>query len=123
MASSLFDVTFSSHETTFFAAAYTSCISRTWIAFLTLLLWSIHNTSSHIYLVQVLNVKASWWARDQYVKPVSKHVYTYVSVKDNPCWAIFLAGQTAFLRGKVVFGCVECISPETLSPGVIMGFR
>jgi hypothetical protein len=72
--------------------------------------------------LQVLNVKPSWWARDRYAKPVAKRNYTYISVKDDPCWAIILAGQTAFLRGRVIFGCVECVTGETKAPAVLIGF-
>ena len=35
--------------------------------------------------VQMLNIKPSYWARDRFVKPVAKHAYTYILVKDHPC--------------------------------------
>lgn len=35
--------------------------------------------------VQVLNIKLSHWARGRFVKPVAKHAYTYIPVKDDPC--------------------------------------
>jgi len=72
---------------------------------------------------QVVNVKPSWWSQDRYVKPVARHDYTYVSVKGDSCWAIFLAGQTAFSRGRVVFGCLECIISDVKAPAVLIGFR
>jgi len=73
--------------------------------------------------VQVLNIKPSYWARDRFVMPVAKHAYTYIPVKDGPCWAIFLAGQTTFSRGRVIFGCVECVVAETRGPAVLIGFH
>lgn len=73
--------------------------------------------------LQVLNVKSSRWAQDRYLKPVSRRGYTYVAVKDDACWAIFLAGQTIWSRGRIVFKCAECIAARTKAPAVLIGFH
>ena len=63
----------------------------------------------HTTRTEVWNVSTSAWARENYIKPMSWQYSTFVSVKGDHCWALFLAGQTGVgHNGRVIFQCVDC---------------
>ena len=62
----------------------------------------------HDKVAQVLNIKTSIWSADVYSKPMTKDYPIFVPVSEDHCWALFLAGQMYFERGRVVYRCVGC---------------
>jgi hypothetical protein len=74
--------------------------------------------------ISVVNVKASKWASKDLYKPVGqwdKH-HTFVPVQNDPCWALFLAGQSSYFDGRVVRGCVDCAAQKMLDASVLIGY-
>ena len=63
---------------------------------------------SHTASYQILNVSPSLWAKSgRCQKPSGSPCHTYIPVKDDRCWALFLAGEH---RDWVTIsrGCVDC---------------
>ncbi|KAF2728955.1 hypothetical protein EJ04DRAFT_528210 [Polyplosphaeria fusca] len=60
--------------------------------------------------IKVKNVKASRWTlKSKRYKPTgSVDLPAYVSVKDDNCWALILAGESRHLNGVVVDHCAAC---------------
>jgi hypothetical protein len=58
----------------------------------------------------VRNIKASYWAMQSKVyKPVgSREVPAYISVEDDSCWALLLAGESRLFNGVLVDRCITC---------------
>jgi len=64
----------------------------------------------HEVATSALVFKPSAWMQKRYKRPMdeSRQLHTYVPVKDDACWALFLAGQVASIEGRICFGCFEC---------------
>ena len=62
----------------------------------------------HEKAAQVINVKTSTWSKDTYLKPTSRDYPIFLPVREDHCWALFLAGQTYDYKGRVVYRCVTC---------------
>ena len=60
----------------------------------------------HDKVAQVVNIKTSIWSADVYSKPMTKDYPIFLPVSEDHCWALFLAGQMYFERGRVVYRCV-----------------
>jgi hypothetical protein len=81
---------------------------------------------------EVLNVKASTWTASRFTKPLYDHdfYHSYVSAKQDRCWAIFLAGQAAQAGGQICFGCFDCgldslrkfADRADISPSMFIGY-
>ena len=78
----------------------------------------------HSNPAQFVNVKASLWAQDPYSKPTHSHHPMFLPLQGDHCWTIFVAGQTVFQNGRIVFQCVDCamekfVNAETISSGSV----
>lgn len=80
------------------------------------------NCLGHTSTSTVVNVKASSWAASKYSKPASEELITSIPVSGDPSWALFLAGETAYFNGRIVFKCVECAANQAGSHGVLIGY-
>lgn len=76
----------------------------------------------HPSSINVFNIKPSLWAGDEYYKPIGGSFNSYISVKDNTSWALFLAGQTAGYDGKIVLGCVDCAGETSEHGSPLIGY-
>ncbi len=72
----------------------------------------------------VVNITASTWAAKTIYKPVGvwEELHTFIPVQNDPCWAIFLAGQSSYFDGRVVYGCVSCAAQKMISGSVLVGY-
>ena len=72
------------------------------------------------------NVKASRWVKSRIRKPTgSTAAPAYVSVKEDNCWALLLAGESRCLRGVIVNRCVACaveLIQHEGNPSVLIGY-
>jgi hypothetical protein len=57
----------------------------------------------------VLNVNTTTWVEGGRAKPVgTAEIPAYLAVQDDPAWALFAAGQTAYFQSCIVVGCLRC---------------
>ncbi|GIK00896.1 hypothetical protein Aspvir_004925 [Aspergillus viridinutans] len=82
------------------------------------------NCPGHEASTKVVNIIASRWAARKYNKPVGQwgDLHSFVSVCDNPSWALFLAGQSIHFDGRIVYDCIECTAKGMLPGSVLVGF-
>jgi hypothetical protein len=62
------------------------------------------------------------WASDRWSRPFSSTHATFVPVKNDRCWALYLAGETAFCKGLVVLDCLDCVVDKAASMSAIIGY-
>jgi hypothetical protein len=64
---------------------------------------------SHGHESTVITIEPSRWATNRRVKPVgTAEIPAFIPVQGDPCWALFIAGCTASLNGRIVFRCLNC---------------
>ena len=80
--------------------------------------------SGHEASRDVINVKASKWAENRFVKPVGigGDTPTYVSVQGDRAWALFLVGQSKNLGGRLAMRCPSCTLERMPNWGVVIGY-
>lgn len=78
--------------------------------------------SGHTNRNPVFNIKASTWAEDEHYKPLGGDYNSFISVKGNKSWALFLAGQTTAYNGRIVFGCPDCAGDMVQTGSLLIGF-
>lgn len=68
-------------------------------------------SSSTDSIPSMLNIPPSVWALTEEVKPSGDpDVHTYIPVKLNSAWALFIAGET---ECRITFGCAGCATEST----------
>ena len=81
---------------------------------LTTLVSSLHSKvrcrGVHQGQAQALVINASTWVAQGHKRPMdASYCYdTYIPVRDDPYWTLFLAGQIADCGGRICFGCYDC---------------
>lgn len=80
------------------------------------------NCPGHDTTCNVVNVKPSVWAANRHVKPACDDKITFISVEGDGTWALFLAGETTYFRGRIVFNCVDCVAKSGASARVYIGY-
>jgi hypothetical protein len=64
-------------------------------------------TKRHEQPAHALICRPSTWLKKRPMHSSLQH-HTYISVKDDKYWTIFLAGQVASIEGRICFGCFDC---------------
>lgn len=76
----------------------------------------------HEKAIQVINVNASSWASEDQEKRLGGSHHLHVAVSNDDLWTLFLAGQTVYCHGRIVFRCAECAAATVEKPGVLIGY-
>ena len=76
-----------------------------------------HTSSTHVFAV-----RASQWATIRSSRPFSTTHTTFVPVKNDRCWALYLAGETSSLGGCISLGCLDCLVDKASPTSAIIGF-
>jgi hypothetical protein len=81
------------------------------------------NCSGHERMIKVVNITASKWVARKIYKPVGQwgNIHSFVSVHENPSWALFLAGQSFHFDGRVVHHCPNCAADGMLPGSLLIG--
>ncbi len=80
------------------------------------------NCPGHTSRTNVFSVRASQWATIRSSRPFSATHATFVPVKDDRCWALYLAGETSSLGGCISLGCLHCLVDKAPPTSAIIGF-
>lgn len=84
----------------------------------------------HDRSMRFINIKASMWAQNYWEKPQSRQHPIFMPGRGDKCWAIFAAGQSVYVDGRIVFKCPTCAvenyadsidSPSQRPPGFFVG--
>jgi hypothetical protein len=76
----------------------------------------------HASSTYVFAVKASRWVRDLRRRPFSVKHATFVPVRDDRCWTLFLVGESASFNRRIVFSCLECAVTRASPMSIIIGY-
>lgn len=81
------------------------------------------NCSGHQSMIKVVNITASKWVAKRHHKPVGQwgNLHSFISVSENPSWALFLAGQSFHFDGRVVHHCFNCAAKGIFPGSVLIG--
>jgi hypothetical protein len=81
------------------------------------------NCSGHERMIKVVNITASKWVAKKIYKPVGQwgNIHSFISVRENPAWALFLAGQSYHFDGRVVHHCFNCAANGMHPASVLIG--
>lgn len=81
------------------------------------------NCSGHERMIKVVNITASKWVAEKFYKPVAQwgNIHSFISVRENSPWALFLAGQSFHFDGRVVHYCFNCAANGMLPASVLIG--
>jgi hypothetical protein len=79
-------------------------------------------TGRHLATNVVFNIKPSVWTKRDNYKPVGGKFNSFIPVKEDSSWALFLAGQTESYNGRIVFGCPQCAGDSVEIGSALIGY-
>jgi hypothetical protein len=70
----------------------------------------IPSCPGHAARAKALIIKASFWMARKHQRPMdgTNQYHTYMPVRNNQAWALFLASQIKGIDGRVCFECYDC---------------